>query len=121
MQEQTELIKLGVKKNYISFSTDNKRITYVQQGKTYRFTDPEEFVRAEYYVELIEKYQYQPKRIDLEIVVPRRTPSDLADIVIYEDDEKLKPYIVIECKRDGISDAEFEQAIEQALDRKSVV
>lgn len=112
---QTELIEIGIKKGYISFTPDSKRITYIQQGKTYRFTDPEEFVRAEYYVELIEKYQYQPKRIDLEIVVPRRTPSDLADIVIYEDDEKLKPYIVIECKRDGISDAEFEQAIEQAF------
>lgn len=115
MQKQTELIEIGITKGYISFSVDNKKITYTQQGKTYKFTDPEEFVRAEYYVELIEKYQYRPQRIELEVVVPRRTPSDLADIAIYEDDEKLKPYIVIECKRDGISDAEFEQAIEQAF------
>jgi len=35
--------------------------------------------------------------------------------VIFEDDEKLRPYVVIECKRDGISDSEFEQAIEQSF------
>jgi type I restriction enzyme M protein len=113
--ENIEAIKYGIEKGYISLSADNKKITYIQQGKTYKFSDPEEIIRAEYYIELLEKYQYTPQRIDFEIVVPRRTPSDLADIVMYEDDKKLKPYIVIECKRDGISDTEFEQAIEQAF------
>jgi type I restriction enzyme M protein len=111
----SRLLNIGINKNYFSISLDSKRITYTYQGKSYKFSDPEELVRAEYYVELIEKYQYRQSRIDFEIVVPRRTPSDIADIVIYEDDEKLKPFIVIECKRDGISDSEFEQAIEQAF------
>ena len=53
--------------------------------------------------------------MDTEVVVPRRTPSDKADIVIFEDDEKKKPYLVIECKKDGITDAEFKQAIEQVF------
>jgi type I restriction enzyme M protein len=35
--------------------------------------------------------------------------------VVYEDDEKKKPYIVVECKKDGISQAEIKQAIEQAF------
>jgi type I restriction enzyme M protein len=35
--------------------------------------------------------------------------------VVYEDDEKKKPYIVVECKKDGISQAEMKQAIEQAF------
>jgi type I restriction enzyme M protein len=34
---------------------------------------------------------------------------------VYEDDEKKKPYIVVECKKDGISQAEMKQAIEQAF------
>lgn len=109
------LIEIGVEQKYIEISEDGKKITYVVQNKTYKYTDPEEKVRAEYYVELIEKYQYSPKKINFEIKVPRRTPNDLADIVIFEDDDLKKPYIVIECKRDGISDAEFEQAIEQAF------
>jgi type I restriction enzyme M protein len=112
---ETELIKLGIKKGYLKISADGKKITYVLNHKTYNALDPEEIVRAEYYVELIEKYLYQPRRIDLEVVVPRRTPNDLADIVIYEDNEKLKPYIIIECKKDGISDLEFHQSIEQAF------
>ena len=47
--------------------------------------------------------------------MPDRTPERYADIVIYEDDAKHKPYIVVECKKDGISDAEFEQATKQAI------
>lgn len=111
----SELIDLGIKNNLIQISLDGKRIKYIHQGKDYKFTDPEEVVRAEYYVQLITQYKYKPQRINFEITVPRRTPSDLADIVIYKDDENITPYIVIECKRDGISDSEFEQAIEQAF------
>ena len=47
--------------------------------------------------------------------VPRRTPFDLADIVVFQDDEKKNPFIVIECKKDAISEAEFKQAIEQVF------
>ena len=111
----TEVVQRGIDKGYVSLSKDNKKITYETAGKTYKFTDPEEKVRAEYYIELIEKYHYKPSHIDFEITVPRRTPSDSADIVIYEDESHLKPFIVIECKKDGISDAEFDQAIEQAF------
>ena len=109
------LIEIGVEQNYFEISEDGKKITYLFQNKKYKFSDPEEQVRAEYYVELIEKYQYSQRNINFEIKVPRRTPNDLADIVIFENEEQKKPYIVIECKRDGISDAEFDQAIEQAF------
>ncbi|MBU4000461.1 N-6 DNA methylase, partial [Patescibacteria group bacterium] len=47
--------------------------------------------------------------------MPSRTPQYYADIVIYENDDKKIPYIVVECKKDGISDAEFEQAVKQAI------
>ncbi len=112
---ENETIKAGIMKGYIRFNQDNKKITYTHCNKTYNFQDPEEKVRAEYYVELIEKYQYEPKKINLEIVVPRRTPNDLADIVVYEDDEQLNPYIIVECKKDGTTDNEFSQAVEQAF------
>jgi len=115
MDTYVKLLETGVAKGYISISEDNARITYVKQNKTYRFSDPEEKVRASYYVELIEKYQYLPDRIGLEVTVPRRTPNDLADIVVFRDEDKKQPYIVVECKRDGISDSEFEQTIEQAF------
>lgn len=110
-----DFIEIGKKKGYIKINKDSTKITYVEQGKTYVFTDPEEKVRANFYVELIEKYQYQSKFMALELTVPRRTPSDLADIVIFEDEAHKKPFLVIECKKVGISKQEELQAIEQAF------
>ena len=74
---------------------------------------PEEKVRASYFCELVLDYDYPTKNIDIEVIVPRRTPKDRADIVVY--DEKEAEYLVVECKKDGITDAEFKQAIEQAF------
>jgi len=107
-------ITIGKDKKLIEIVSDN-RIKYVAQNKNYNFQRPEEKVRASFYVELVEKYKYSPKRINLEVIVPRRKPEDKADIVVYEDDELKKPYIVVECKKDGISKSEINQAIEQAF------
>jgi type I restriction enzyme M protein len=109
------IIGKGIELGHVSFEDDDKYIIYQAQGKRYRFSDPEEQVRAETYLSLIIEYGYKPQRISLEFIVPKRTPSDLADIVVFEDDEKKKPYIVIECKKQKISEAEFNQAIEQGF------
>src|SRR5437763_7451133 len=82
----------------------NKKITYVAVNWTERFTDPEEAVRAEFWAELIYRYGYEAQRIGVEVVVPDRTPLDRADLVIFRDDERKRPFAAIECKRDGITD-----------------
>ena len=112
---QTDFLQIGAQKGYIEFLNEGTTIRYITPDKKYRFTDPEEKVRARFYVELIEHFQYSQNRIDLEVTVPRRTPSDRADIVVFQDDEKKNPFIVVECKKDETSEAEFEQAIEQAF------
>ncbi len=109
------LIDKGLEHGHIKFDEEEKYIIYVAPGKRYRYTDPEEQVRTESYLSFIFEYGYNPKRMSLEVTVPRRTPSDLADIVIFEDDDKLTPYIVVECKKQKISEAEFNQAIEQGF------
>ena len=111
-----KIIQRGIEKGYISLSEDRGKITY--QGSrdyTTSFKNPEEKVRASYFAELVLDYNYPTKRIDFEVTIPRRTPEDRADIVVYEDDELKKPYLVVECKKDGITDAEFKQAIEQVF------
>ncbi len=113
--DQTDFLHIGEQKGYIERLNEGTTVHYIVPDKKYRFTDPEEKIRARFYVELIELFQYSENRIDLEVRVPRRTPSDLADIVVFQDDEKKNPFIVVECKKDEISDAEFEQAIEQAF------
>ena len=59
--------------------------------------------------------------------MPRRTPNDFADLVIYEDDAgedssgPKTPYMVFECKRsdEQISGAAFDQAVEQACGNRA--
>jgi type I restriction enzyme M protein len=92
----------------------SQRILYIATGHREIFSDPEEQVRAAYWAELIYRYGYEPDRIGIEVRVPDRTPHDAADLVVFRDDDRRRPYAVIECKRDEISDAEFAQAIEQA-------
>ena len=108
-----DYIGIGQDKKLIEIGADN-RVKYVAQDKRYDFRGPEEKVRASFYVELVEKYKYPSNRLDLEVVVPRRKPEDKADIVVYEDEERKRPYIVVECKKDGISKAEINQEVSRA-------
>jgi type I restriction enzyme M protein len=91
-----------------------QRIVYLAVNRSEIYSDPEEQVRAEYWAELIYRYGYDPHRIGIEVTVPDRTPKDAADLVVFSDDTRTRPYAVIECKSDGVSDAEFNQAVEQA-------
>ncbi len=109
-------IERGKKEGLITVSADNSRITYhCSREYSTSFKNPEETVRASYFVELVLDYRYPKSQIDIEVTVPRRTPEDRADIVIYEDSDLKTPYLVVECKKDGITDAEFKQAIEQSF------
>lgn len=116
-----KILEDGERKGYFRVLNDGAKIEYLPSGHKENLNDPEEKVRAEYYFDLLEKYRYPAKRVELETEMPARVPRFFADIVIYEDDAKKKPYIVIECKKDGISDAEFEQATKQAIGNARVL
>ena len=109
-------LERAIADGHAKFSGEGKqqKILYVAVNHTERYADPEEQVRAEFWAELIYRYGYEPARIGVEITVPDRTPSDRADLVVFRDDERKKPYTVIECKQDGVTDAEFNQAVEQS-------
>jgi type I restriction enzyme M protein len=92
----------------------SEKIVYTAVNRSERWSDPEEKVRAEFYAELIYRYGYSPDRIGAEITVPDRSPNDFADLVVFRDDDRKRPFAVIECKSETISDAEFSQAVEQA-------
>ena len=109
-------LKQAIQDGHAKLTGEGKqqKITYVAVNHTERYNDPEEQVRAEFWAELIYRYDYDPACIGVEVIVPDRTPSDRADLVVFHDATRKKPYAVIECKKDGISDAEFNQAVEQA-------
>jgi len=91
-------IQKGIEKGIITVTSDGSRITYhCKRDYTTSFKNPEEKGRASYFVELVLDYNYPPKNIDIEVVVPRRTPEDRADIVVYGEDGE--EYLVVECKK----------------------
>ncbi len=61
-----KIFRIGVLKNYFSFSRDKSKVTYNVLGKSYNFRDPEEKIRIEYYFDLLEKYKYPITRIEFE-------------------------------------------------------
>lgn len=110
----TKNIQRGIDKGIITVASDGSKIIYhCKRDYTTSFKNPEEKIRASYFCELVLDYDYPTKNIDIEVIVPRRMPEDRADIVVYDEDGA--EYLVVECKKDGITDAEFKQAIEQAF------
>lgn len=115
--EPNDLLERAFADDHLQLIASGKteKIRYVTVNVSEKWTDPEEKVRAAYYAELIYRYGYAPECIRVEVTVPDRTPVDRADLVVFRDKECRKPFAVIECKRDGISDTELKQAVEQAF------
>lgn len=103
-----DIIKEGINKGIIKI--EKNKVTY-PNGRSYNFQDKEEKVRARVIIELITKYQYPLQRIDTEASLSR-DGSKPADIVVYEDDDKQKAYIVVETKA---SESDAEEAKRQGL------
>ena len=109
-----DYIQIGIEKGFISFNDDMSRITYIYQNKHRNYNNPEEKVQAEAFLRLIIDYKYPINRIKLFVAVPMGNETKEADIVVFKDDLCLMPYILVECKKQEISEAEFQQAIGQA-------
>ena len=109
-----DYIKIGIEKELISFNEDMSRITYMFQNKERNYNNPEEKVQAETFLRLILDYHYPVNRIKQFVPVTMGREVKEADIVIYDDDMCMSPHILVECKRQEVSEAEYQQAIEQA-------
>lgn len=110
--ENDPLILEAIQRNIIEIH--GERIIYnIHQKKSYNWADPEEWVRARTIAFLVLEKSYTPRSIKTEVVVPRRTPEDLADIVVYTDDRCQTPYLVAENKKEFLTNKERLQAIEQ--------
>lgn len=108
----TELFIKAVERGFIEVRKG--RVTYnIGRKKSYNWKDPEEWARAYTIAYLILEKGYPANRIRTEVRVPRRTPSDLADIVVYSDDRMKSPYLVVENKSAGQSARDRAQGIEQ--------
>ncbi len=109
------LIQQGIDKNLIKFDDERKYITYVHQNKRRNYSNPEELVQAESFLKLVLIYGYAPKRIEQFVTVKIGSDTREADIIVYNNDEHTSAHIVVECKKEDVSDLEFNQAIAQAF------
>lgn len=109
-----DYIQQGIDKKLISFNEDRSRITYLHQGKERNYNNPEEKVQCLTFLKLILEYGYPVNHIKQFVPVTMGSEVKEADIIVYSDDICFKPYILIECKRQEVSEEEFLQAIEQA-------
>ena len=115
MQNQViDYIQLGIDKGLIKFHDDGKRIEYVEQNKSRLYTNPEEQVQSEAYCRLILEYGYPKHRVQNFVMVTMGSGKKEADIVVYNDDDCLEPHILVECKQQEVSEAEFAQSVNQA-------
>ncbi|EMG37151.1 type I restriction-modification system methyltransferase subunit [Desulfocurvibacter africanus PCS] len=92
-------------KSFIPFSSGNEEVqVYVEDGKA----SPEEIVRQLWVYKLIHQYGYKNDEIDLETSVQFGTEvsTKAADIIVYTDNTKETPKVIVECKKpkrkDGI-------------------
>ena len=112
--DMKDYLQSGIDKGLISFNEDKTRITYVHQNKERNYNNPEEKVQAETFLKLILDYNYPVSRIRQFVPVTMGREVKEADIVVYADEMCLSPHILVECKRQEVSEAEYQQAIEQA-------
>lgn len=108
------LIDTGIEKGLIRFDEERNFITYIHQNKKRSYNNPEEKVQAETFLSLVLNYGYPVNRIQQFVSVQMGFETKEADIIVYGDDECEETYILVECKKEEITDQQFKIAVDQA-------
>jgi len=110
------LIQQGIEQGLIKFDDEKKNIFYIHQNNKRRnYNNPEEQVQAEAYLKLVINYGYAPELIEQFVSVKMGSDTREADIIVYNNAEHTHAHIVVECKKEEVSELEFKQAISQAF------
>ncbi len=110
-----KLIEQGIKAKLISFNEETNYITYHHQNKSRSYKNPEEKIQALTFLKLVLEYNYPVENIEQFVTVQMGVAKKEADIIVYNDKGHKSPLIVVECKKEEISELEFRTAIDQAF------
>ena len=105
----------GIHKGIINITEDESIITYLHHNIVRNYKNPEEKVQAETFCKLVLWYKYPVEKIGLYVPVTDGSTKKQADIFVYNDSNHTSPLIVIECKKEDVSEQEFAQATNQAF------
>ncbi|EJP41872.1 type I restriction enzyme HsdR N-terminal domain-containing protein [Acinetobacter baumannii] len=108
-------IQQGLQAKLIELSADGSTITYVKQGKSRNFNNPEEKVQVEAFIRLVLEFGYPVENIKQFVTVTLGSDKREADMIVYEDSSHTKPIIIVEAKKQEVTQAEFNQAINQCF------
>lgn len=86
----------------------------IHQNKKRNYNNPEEKVQAETFLTLVLIYGYPVHRIKQFLSVQMGSETKEADIAVYSDDECEETYILVECKKEDLTDQQFNIAVDQA-------
>ena len=90
-------------------------VTYLPHTKTRSLNNPEEQVQLQTYLSLIYDHGYPAENIRVCVPVKMGSATKEADIITYNDQEGYQPYMIVECKKKGVSSSVFEGAIDQGF------
>lgn len=110
-----DLLTEGIKQKLIRFEDAGKYIVYVHQDKRRNYSNPEEVIQAESFLHLVLTYRYPAKCIRQFVPVQMGSETKEADIIVYADDALKAPLIIVECKKESVSELEFIRAADQAV------
>ena len=108
------LIEQGLKQGLIKFDENRNFISYIYQNKKRNYNNPEEKVQAETFLTLVLIYDYPEKRIKQFVSIQDGSYTKEADLIVFSDDECESPFILVECKKEEITDQQFIIAVDQA-------
>ncbi|MEM6628811.1 MAG: type I restriction enzyme HsdR N-terminal domain-containing protein [Bacteroidota bacterium] len=108
-------LKRAIRDGYVKINKRKDTVTYLPQGKTRKYSNPEEKIQLETYLTLLYKYRYPVKQIRVSDRVKIGSSSREADVVVYHDEKGKDPFITIECKKRKVSKNVFKEAIDQGF------
>jgi len=108
-------LRQGIRKGLIRLDEKTNTIIYIHENIRRNYNNPEELIELDTFLKIILTYRYPVKRVRLFVPVTMGSDTREADIVIYNDDECYQPFIVVECKRQEVTEAELKQAVDQSF------
>jgi len=108
-------LKRAIKKGYVKIDHKKDQISYFPHRKTRKFSNPEEKVQLETYLNLLFRYKYPVERLRVSEKVKMGSSTREADVVVFHDDAAKDPFIVVECKKQKVSAEVFRDAIDQGF------
>ncbi|MEO0581828.1 MAG: type I restriction enzyme HsdR N-terminal domain-containing protein [Bacteroidota bacterium] len=108
-------VKRGLKDKSIAINKKKDKVTYLPQNKERNLSNPEEKVQLDTYLKLIYDYGYPAAHLRVCERIQIGSSTREGDVMVYKDDQHKDPFIVVECKKRGVSNAVFEKAVDQGF------